>query len=71
MTPITPELRDKFILGWRHGFFWCCACNRIVDPLHQGEAQLQRCPECDSARIAFFPAVKTEDYSLQPEVNLR
>lgn len=61
MTPITPELREKFLNGLRHGFHFCCACQHIVDPVNYGEANLQRCPECDSARISWNPAVITSD----------
>ena len=57
MTPITPEMVDRFAVAMRHGYYWCIPCQKIIEPLNQGEANLQRCPECDCARIAFYPAV--------------
>lgn len=59
---MTPTLAQKFHELVRTGFWFCCACQQTTtEPKDCGEANLQRCPHCDSARLAWYAPVITND----------
>lgn len=69
-TP-TPTLVQKFHTLVRSGFWYCCACQQTTtEPKDYGEANLQRCPNCDSARLSWNPPVIQDDEEI-PLTSLR
>lgn len=47
----------------RHGYFFCIACQHIVETKNDDDA-LKACGNCGSHRITFMPAIVPHDYPI-------
>ncbi len=54
------ELREKFSNALRVGYYFCLACQHIIEPKNCGEPH-QECPECGSHRICWHPPTLTTE----------